>query len=65
MLVSGGGQVLRMAIMQNAGYTTQNITPEKVAENIDQIIDMGAAMNVGVGKGGTAVLPHAETTGGH
>jgi urease alpha subunit len=49
MLCCGGGQVLRMAIMQNDGFTHENLTMEAIAANLDQIIDMSDAANVGVG----------------
>ena len=65
MLVCGGGQVLRMAIMQNQGYTSDNLTPEEVAANVEKIIDMSAAANVGVGAGGAAALPKIKLAHGH
>jgi NAD(P)-dependent dehydrogenase (short-subunit alcohol dehydrogenase family) len=49
MLCCGGGQVLRMAIMQNEGFTDENLTMEAIAEHLGQIIDMNDAANVGVG----------------
>lgn len=49
MLCCGGGQVLRMAIMQNDGFTSENMTMETIAEHLDEIIDMSDAANVGVG----------------
>jgi NAD(P)-dependent dehydrogenase (short-subunit alcohol dehydrogenase family) len=49
MLCCGGGQVLRMAIMQNDGFTSENMTMEVIAANIDEIVDMRDAANVGVG----------------
>jgi hypothetical protein len=49
MLCCGGGQILRMAIMQNVGFTSENLTMETIAEHLDEIIDMSAAANVGVG----------------
>jgi NAD(P)-dependent dehydrogenase (short-subunit alcohol dehydrogenase family) len=64
ILVCGGGQVLRMAIMENQGYTSDNLTPEEVAANIDQIIDMSEAANIGVGAGGAAALPKTRLAGG-
>jgi NAD(P)-dependent dehydrogenase (short-subunit alcohol dehydrogenase family) len=49
ILVSGGGQVLRIAIMENEGITSDALTPEVVAENIDKILDMGTAQRVDAG----------------
>jgi len=66
ILVCGGGQVLRMAIMQNQGFTDPNMTVESIASHIDQIMDMSHATNVGVGAGGKASMPHAkEPLGAH
>jgi NAD(P)-dependent dehydrogenase (short-subunit alcohol dehydrogenase family) len=50
MLASGGGWVARMSIMENSGYKADNISMESIAANIDQIIDMSTAANVGIGK---------------
>jgi NAD(P)-dependent dehydrogenase (short-subunit alcohol dehydrogenase family) len=63
ILCSGGGQVLRMAIMQNTGYTSENLTPEEIAANIETITDMSAAANVGVGVGGVAVTHKPKLAG--
>jgi NAD(P)-dependent dehydrogenase (short-subunit alcohol dehydrogenase family) len=49
ILVSGGGQVLRIAIMENEGITSDALTPEVVAENIDKILDMSTAQRVDAG----------------
>jgi hypothetical protein len=46
VLVSGGGQVMRMAIMQNEGITKDNIAPEDIAENLDRLMDMSDAHEV-------------------
>ena len=55
LLVSGGGQIMRMSIMENAGYRTDDVTVENIAANIDQVIDMSQAVDFGIGatpKGG-------------
>jgi NAD(P)-dependent dehydrogenase (short-subunit alcohol dehydrogenase family) len=65
ILCCGGGQVLRMAIMQNQGYTSEHLTAEEVAANVDTIMDMSAATNVGVGVGGLAVTGKTNLAGGH
>ena len=49
MLCCGGGQVLRMAIMQNDGFTSDKLTMEAIAEHLEEIVDMSQAANVGVG----------------
>ena len=49
VLVSGGGQVLRIAIMETEGITSENITPEMVADNIDKIMDMTNAQLINAG----------------
>jgi NAD(P)-dependent dehydrogenase (short-subunit alcohol dehydrogenase family) len=49
MLCCGGGQVLRMAIMQNEGVTDENLTMEVIAARLSQVIDMSDAANVGIG----------------
>ncbi len=54
ILCCGGGQVLRMAIMQNEGYKNPEMTAEAIAANIDTVMDMSAAKNVGVGLGAPA-----------
>jgi NAD(P)-dependent dehydrogenase (short-subunit alcohol dehydrogenase family) len=64
MLVAGGGQVLRMAIMENQGYTSENLTPEEIAANIGAIIDMSEAVNVGVGAGEGHAMPQTKLAGG-
>jgi hypothetical protein len=49
MLVSGGGQVLRLATVETTGITDPQLTPETVAENIDRILDMTDAQLMGAG----------------
>jgi NAD(P)-dependent dehydrogenase (short-subunit alcohol dehydrogenase family) len=64
ILVCGGGQILRMAVMLNQGVTSEAMSLETIAANVDKIIDMSGAVNVGVGAGGTAVLPETKLAGG-
>jgi NAD(P)-dependent dehydrogenase (short-subunit alcohol dehydrogenase family) len=40
LLVSGGGQVMRIAAVQTNGITHDDMTPEVVAERIDAVMDM-------------------------
>ena len=42
-LICGGGQVMRMALIQNEGFTKAGLTPEDIAENIDAAMDMSNA----------------------
>jgi NAD(P)-dependent dehydrogenase (short-subunit alcohol dehydrogenase family) len=46
VLVSGGGQVMRMAIVENEGITKDNLTPEDVDENLDRLMDLSDAHEV-------------------
>jgi NAD(P)-dependent dehydrogenase (short-subunit alcohol dehydrogenase family) len=49
VLISGGGQVQRIAIMETAGITSDALTPEVVAENLDQVMDMTDAQRIDAG----------------
>jgi NAD(P)-dependent dehydrogenase (short-subunit alcohol dehydrogenase family) len=49
VLVSGGGDVLRMAIMENQGVKFDTVTPEAIAGRIDDVISMNDARVFGVG----------------
>jgi hypothetical protein len=64
LLACGGGQVLRMAVMQNQGFTSDNLTVEEIAANIDKAIDMTGATNVGVGLGKNDVQLKPKLAGG-
>lgn len=50
VLVAGGGQVLRLAISESQGITSDELTPELIAEHLDQVMDLTDAqlMTVGV-----------------
>ena len=48
VLVSGGGQVMRMVIMENEGITKDALTPEDIADNLDQLMDLSNAHEVAV-----------------
>jgi NAD(P)-dependent dehydrogenase (short-subunit alcohol dehydrogenase family) len=50
MFVCGGGQVMRVAFMQNVGIKRDVLTLEDVAGNLDTIMDMSAAVSIGVGE---------------
>jgi hypothetical protein len=38
-LVCGGGQVMRLALIETKGILSEDITPEFIAENIDEVLD--------------------------
>src|SRR5262249_44777151 len=50
VLISGGGQVMRLALLESQGITDERMTPEIVADNIDKLMDLTDAqvMTVGV-----------------
>ena len=48
VLVSGGGQVMRMVIMENEGITKDVLTPEDIADNLDRLMDLSDAHEVAV-----------------
>lgn len=43
VLVAGGGQVLRMAIVQTPGITSEDLTLEELAAGIDTVMDVAGA----------------------
>lgn len=47
-LVCGGGQVMRLATIETNGITTEAITPEFIAQNIDAVLDATGAQVIGV-----------------
>ena len=46
--MAGAGQVMRIAVLQNEGFTKEDLTPEDVADNLDKIMDMSDAHEVGI-----------------
>ncbi len=46
VLISGGGQVMRMAFVCNEGITKEDMTPEDVAENLNTLMDLSGAQEV-------------------
>jgi NAD(P)-dependent dehydrogenase (short-subunit alcohol dehydrogenase family) len=48
VIVSGGGQVMRMVIMENEGITKDALTPEDIADNLDRLMDLSDAHEVRV-----------------
>lgn len=53
MLVAGGGQVLRLAIVESRGITGEHITPEDVEAELDKLMDItdGQVMHAEVLRG--------------
>jgi NAD(P)-dependent dehydrogenase (short-subunit alcohol dehydrogenase family) len=49
LLVSGGGQVFRLALVESVGITSDEMTAELVAEQIDRVLDMDGAQAITVG----------------
>lgn len=49
VLVCGGGEIMRMAIVETEPLKLDSVTPETIAENIDKIIDMTGAKVIGAG----------------
>jgi len=56
ILVCGGGEVFRLAYMANDAFHRDALSIEDIAANVDTIIDMRSAHNVGVGIAGVADL---------
>jgi NAD(P)-dependent dehydrogenase (short-subunit alcohol dehydrogenase family) len=48
LLIAGGNQVMRMALVQNQGFTSDDFTPEDVAANLDTLMDLSAATELEV-----------------
>ena len=46
ILISGGGQVMRVALLANDGISSDDMTPEFVAENMNQLLDMSRAQEI-------------------
>ncbi len=63
ILVCGGGQVLRMTFSQNQGYKDGAMTPEAIAANIDQIVDMTDSRPVELGSADSASQSQAGVSG--
>ncbi len=46
LLISGGGQVMRMALLVNEGITAENMTPEHIAEHLATVMDISDAQEL-------------------
>ena len=62
MLVCGGGRVLRLAFSENEGFGSDDMSPEAIAANLDEIVDMSAAQPVGLGSAEKTTRDGAEGT---
>jgi NAD(P)-dependent dehydrogenase (short-subunit alcohol dehydrogenase family) len=49
VLISGGGQVMRVAFVVGEGYTKDAMTPEDISANLDKVMDLTAARPISVG----------------
>jgi len=49
VLVAGAGQVFRLAVIANEGITKDNLTPEDIAENLEQVMNVSDGHEVKVG----------------
>jgi NAD(P)-dependent dehydrogenase (short-subunit alcohol dehydrogenase family) len=43
VLISGGGQVMRVALVANEGLSSANMTPEHIAEHLPELMDLSGA----------------------
>ena len=48
VLVAGGGQVMRMAVLQNEGFSKDDLTPEDIVDNLATVMDMSGAQEVAI-----------------
>src|SRR5262249_15696647 len=46
LLVAGGGAVMRVAIVMNAGFNDSDMTPEKIAANVATLRDLSGAQEL-------------------
>src|SRR5262249_38352120 len=49
VIISGGGQVQRIAVVETEGITSDALTPEVVAENLERVMDMTNAQRIDAG----------------
>jgi NAD(P)-dependent dehydrogenase (short-subunit alcohol dehydrogenase family) len=48
VLVAGGDQVMRIALVQNEGFKAEGLTPEDIVANLGAVMDLGAATEIEV-----------------
>jgi hypothetical protein len=46
VLVCGGGQAMRIAVVENEGITKPTLTAEDIAENLEQVMDLSNAHEI-------------------
>jgi NAD(P)-dependent dehydrogenase (short-subunit alcohol dehydrogenase family) len=49
LLAAGGGQVMRVALMENEGFVSDDMSVESIAAHTEQILDMRNAVHFGIG----------------
>jgi len=64
LLAAGGGQVMRVALMENEGFVSDDMTMESIAAHAEQILDMSQAVHFGVGGRASASAASAPATAG-
>jgi NAD(P)-dependent dehydrogenase (short-subunit alcohol dehydrogenase family) len=48
VLICGGGRTVRLAVIETAGLTREEMTPEDIAENLDKLMDTSDAQVCGL-----------------
>jgi NAD(P)-dependent dehydrogenase (short-subunit alcohol dehydrogenase family) len=48
VLICGGGRTVRLAVIETAGLTREEMTPEDIAENLDELMDTSDAQVCGL-----------------
>lgn len=46
VLVTGGGKVMRLVVMETKGIQRDDLTPEQIAESLDAVLDMTDAQHI-------------------
>ncbi len=49
VLIAGGGQVMRMAMVANRGISSEGMTPEHLAANLAEAMDLSSAQEIRIG----------------
>jgi hypothetical protein len=65
VLISGGGQVMRMAFVVNEGITDEKMTPESVADGLDVLLDLSSANEIKVAPMTGEALADAQEAASH
>jgi hypothetical protein len=48
VLICGGGRTVRLAVIETTGLTREEMTPEDIAENLDELMDTSDAQVCGL-----------------